>query len=254
MQLRPAPGNDGGRSRADLDVSLLACQRRTGSAFGMQARWPKDRVDVTGRYGVRPHLGRRRGGDVSLCPDCGATVFWTAEHEGLDGLDRGPDRRVRRSSFHAADSLCLRVATVSVAVPSGRDRGRGTVVHAPGSNCPASRARKWSAAPRHTFAFLGHLLRPLRRPSSPMNPGATLGRRAFRRCLGVGVRAVSRTEGKALASGLGSSRDGSDGTRPATSGVTGRKRRRDPPWSDPKRARIAEEVVAVSSARCYALP
>jgi hypothetical protein len=28
----------------------LACQRRTGSAFGTQARWPKDRVSVTGRY------------------------------------------------------------------------------------------------------------------------------------------------------------------------------------------------------------
>ena len=28
----------------------LACQRRTGSAFGIQARFPADRVRVTGRY------------------------------------------------------------------------------------------------------------------------------------------------------------------------------------------------------------
>jgi hypothetical protein len=28
----------------------LACQRRTGSAFGLQARWPKERVEVSGRY------------------------------------------------------------------------------------------------------------------------------------------------------------------------------------------------------------
>ena len=27
----------------------IACQRRTGSAFGLQARWPKERVEVTGR-------------------------------------------------------------------------------------------------------------------------------------------------------------------------------------------------------------
>ena len=26
----------------------LACQRRTGSAFGMQARWPKEQVEVPG--------------------------------------------------------------------------------------------------------------------------------------------------------------------------------------------------------------
>ncbi len=28
----------------------LACQRRTGSAFGYQARFPADRVTVTGRH------------------------------------------------------------------------------------------------------------------------------------------------------------------------------------------------------------
>jgi hypothetical protein len=58
----------------------LACQRRTGSAFGMQARWPKDRVDVTGRsteYVRSSDDGARR--TFRFCPDCGATVFWTTE-------------------------------------------------------------------------------------------------------------------------------------------------------------------------------
>ena len=58
----------------------LACQRRTGSAFGMQARWPKDRVDVTGRYTeyVRSSdAGEER--TFRFCPGCGATVFWTTE-------------------------------------------------------------------------------------------------------------------------------------------------------------------------------
>ncbi len=58
----------------------LDCQRRTGSAFGMQARWPKDRVDIAGRFAefVRSSdAGEQR--TFCFCPDCGATVFWTTE-------------------------------------------------------------------------------------------------------------------------------------------------------------------------------
>jgi hypothetical protein len=46
----------------------------------MQARWPKDRVDVTGRYTEYVRIsdaGEER--TFRFCPDCGATVFWTAE-------------------------------------------------------------------------------------------------------------------------------------------------------------------------------
>jgi hypothetical protein len=57
----------------------LACQRRTGSAFGIQARFPADRVVVSGRY--RDHLRTSDDGDADrtfhFCPDCGATVFYT---------------------------------------------------------------------------------------------------------------------------------------------------------------------------------
>ena len=56
----------------------LACQRRTGSAFGMQARWPKDRVDTSGRHTEYVRIsdaGEER--TFRFCPDCGATVFYT---------------------------------------------------------------------------------------------------------------------------------------------------------------------------------
>jgi hypothetical protein len=56
----------------------LACQRRTGSAFGLQARFPSNQVDVTGRYSdyVRTSdEGEER--TFHFCPDCGATVFYT---------------------------------------------------------------------------------------------------------------------------------------------------------------------------------
>jgi hypothetical protein len=58
----------------------LACQRRTGSAFGLQARWPKERVEVTGRYTEYVRIsdeGEERR--FRFCPDCGTTVFWTSE-------------------------------------------------------------------------------------------------------------------------------------------------------------------------------
>ena len=56
----------------------LACQRRTGSAFGIQARFPADRVRVDGRcteYVRISDEGEER--TFRFCPECGATVFWT---------------------------------------------------------------------------------------------------------------------------------------------------------------------------------
>ena len=58
----------------------LDCQRRTGSAFGLQARWPKDRVEVTGRQSEYTRTSDDGDGRTfRFCPDCGATVFWTTE-------------------------------------------------------------------------------------------------------------------------------------------------------------------------------
>jgi len=56
----------------------LACQRRTGSAFGFQARFALERVDVVGRY--RDYVRISDDGEERIfhfCPDCGATVFYT---------------------------------------------------------------------------------------------------------------------------------------------------------------------------------
>jgi hypothetical protein len=56
----------------------LACQRRTGSAFGIQARFPADRVTVMGHFADYVRIsdaGEER--TFHFCPDCGATVFYT---------------------------------------------------------------------------------------------------------------------------------------------------------------------------------
>jgi hypothetical protein len=55
----------------------LACQRRTGSAFGIQARFPSDRVRIEGRsteYARVSESGEARA--FHFCPDCGTTVYW----------------------------------------------------------------------------------------------------------------------------------------------------------------------------------
>lgn len=55
----------------------LACQQRTGSAFAAQARFPADRVTITGEAGVWTRIADSgRAIDYSFCPACGSTVHY----------------------------------------------------------------------------------------------------------------------------------------------------------------------------------
>jgi hypothetical protein len=57
----------------------LACQKRTGSAFGIQSRWPADRVTIEGRAQEFVRVGDEGGAATfRFCPTCGATVYWDA--------------------------------------------------------------------------------------------------------------------------------------------------------------------------------
>lgn len=71
-------------TRADpVRVSIchcLACQRRTGSVFGAQARFPRSSVTISGESTQYIRVGD--GGSkvvFSLCPKCGATVHYSVE-------------------------------------------------------------------------------------------------------------------------------------------------------------------------------
>jgi len=62
----------------------LACQRRTGSAFAIQARWPAENVRVEGRYSEYTRIsddGEPR--TFRFCPECGATVFYQTDSERI---------------------------------------------------------------------------------------------------------------------------------------------------------------------------
>jgi hypothetical protein len=55
----------------------LACQRRTGSVFGAQARFPVDRVTIEGESSEYVRLSDEGEERVyGFCPRCGATVFY----------------------------------------------------------------------------------------------------------------------------------------------------------------------------------
>ncbi|MFC6632148.1 GFA family protein [Microbulbifer taiwanensis] len=60
----------------------LACQRRTGSVFGVQARFPVARVTVEGHS--REYVRTADGGNrihSHFCPQCGATVYLFLDSE-----------------------------------------------------------------------------------------------------------------------------------------------------------------------------
>lgn len=58
----------------------LACQRRTGSVFGAQARFPRLAVTVAGTSAEYVRVGDEgTKSTFRFCPNCGATVYYTMD-------------------------------------------------------------------------------------------------------------------------------------------------------------------------------
>jgi len=58
----------------------LACQRRTGSVFAAQARFPREAVTVAGTSAEYVRVGDEGSKSTfRFCPTCGATVYYTME-------------------------------------------------------------------------------------------------------------------------------------------------------------------------------
>ncbi|HEY3779427.1 MAG TPA: GFA family protein [Rhizomicrobium sp.] len=63
----------------------LECQKRTGSVFGTQARFPRERVTIEGRANRWTRLGDSgQSGTFNFCPVCASTVYW--ESAGAPGF------------------------------------------------------------------------------------------------------------------------------------------------------------------------
>jgi hypothetical protein len=60
----------------------LACQKRTGSVYGVQARFPRDKVAVEGTPTEYVRVGDEGCRIVfRFCPSCGATVYYTIDED-----------------------------------------------------------------------------------------------------------------------------------------------------------------------------
>jgi hypothetical protein len=70
-----------------LAVSICncrACQRRTGSAFGMQAGFKAEQIEISGRYNDYARTSDEPDRKVHVChfcPECGSQVFYTEPDE-----------------------------------------------------------------------------------------------------------------------------------------------------------------------------
>jgi hypothetical protein len=60
----------------------LECQKRTGSPFGVQARFRREQVMMEGKATEFERVGDQ-GNHITFrfCPECGSTLYWT-----LDGF------------------------------------------------------------------------------------------------------------------------------------------------------------------------
>ena len=63
----------------------LNCKKRSGSAFAVQARWPKPSVRIEGEsrtFEMAGDSGNR--GIFHFCPDCGSDVYYLIERPSVD--------------------------------------------------------------------------------------------------------------------------------------------------------------------------
>ncbi len=78
----------------------LACQRRTGSVFGAQARYRKEAVEISGASRVYLRIGDTgKRIHFHFCPECGATVHYVVE--GREDLIAVPVGAFADSEFPA---------------------------------------------------------------------------------------------------------------------------------------------------------
>ena len=63
----------------------LDCQRRSGSAFAAQARWPEERVELSGDFAEWSRTGESGSrATFRFCPHCGGTIAYSSD--ALPGL------------------------------------------------------------------------------------------------------------------------------------------------------------------------
>ena len=64
-------------SKLTVACHCFACQRRTGSPFGVGAFYGSDTVEISGAATEYVHVGDSgRRVRIYFCPTCGSTIYW----------------------------------------------------------------------------------------------------------------------------------------------------------------------------------
>ena len=171
----------------------LACQRRTGSAFGMQAGFKAGQVTISGRYAEYPRISDEADRKVHVfhfCRDCGGTVFYTEPDErdlvvvmvgafadpgfpppmssgyhaaGTSG-SASPTRSRRTTSGHSCTRCRRRATTRPPPAAAGSSAVDGDPVRVSICHCLACQRRTGSAfGYQARFPAVGHRDRPPQR-------------------------------------------------------------------------------------------
>jgi hypothetical protein len=154
----------------------FACQRRTGSVFGAQARFPAESVRIEGQHREYVRHADEDGEErrFAFCSECGSTVFYALE--SAPGFHRRPGRRVRGSVVPAADGVRVRVAPAPLGADARWHRpGRrlGAAARSAPLRCPAAEGTQ---AQRRFAAFpASYRERPA--PDRHASPDRSSGRR-----------------------------------------------------------------------------
>ena len=177
----------------------LACQRRSGSVFSVQARFPTEGVQTSGRaheYVRVSDAGVERV--FSFCPDCGGTVFFTSPDSPnvvavpvgafADPTFPTPSVSVHDARMHTWFTLSDDIerdlwAPLQVLYEKGRygeasDRGADVLTAHPGtpSSCttsPAARASPGGPTTRSPTCARPSPWKGTSRPSPPTTPTST---------------------------------------------------------------------------------
>ena len=225
--------------------NCLACQRRTGSAFGMQAGFKADQVQVSRPFRrLLAHLGRggQEGARLPLLP----RLRLAGLLHGADGA--GPGRRlgrlVRRPVLPAADGVRLRLPPPSVGGAARLDPAASRP--SCGTRCGPStrpagtrRRRTWrleliEARPDQAYLYynIGVLREPRgpagRRRRAPPPRDRAVGRLPLHGPEGLGLRPDPRRAGVPGTARRLSSRPSR--SRPAPATTRGPPARPAPPW------------------------
>ena len=104
------------------------CQKRTGSAFSVEAAFKEDQVEITGWPPTKyRHLSDESGRwlDLEFCPKCGTNIGFTLEKlPGIRIIDAGTfdDPSWVRADRHKFRYTLLRSAQKWSNVPDGAER------------------------------------------------------------------------------------------------------------------------------------